>query len=100
MKGIIRISNQSMRPFLKLFVVEESNSISPFAGEINTPDERLSLVKDFFGLLRKDRRDIARQENNVRETVDDNGENEDGGMEVDVAEEVDFVSFFTKDILL
>ena len=89
-----------MKPFLKLFGVEESNSISSFAGEINTPDERLSLVKDFFGLLRKDRWDISRQENNVRETVDDNGENEDDGMEIDVAEEVDFVSFFTKDILL
>ena len=43
---------------------------------------------------------MARQENNVRETVDDYEENEDDGMEIDVAEEVDFVSSFMKDISL
>ena len=43
---------------------------------------------------------MARQENNVRETVDEDKENGDDGMEIDVAEEVDFVSSFMKDISL
>ena len=43
---------------------------------------------------------MARQESNVREAVDDDKENEDDGMEIDIAEEVDSVSSFMKDISL
>ena len=54
MKGITRVVNQSMNSFLKLFGVKEGNGLSPFAGDINTPEERLSLVKDFFRPPKRD----------------------------------------------
>ena len=54
MKGIIRVVNRSMKPFLKLFGVEEGNGLLLFAGDINTPEELLSLVKDFFRPRKRD----------------------------------------------
>ena len=39
---------------LEVFGVEEGNGLSPFAGDINTPEELLSLVKDFFRPPKRD----------------------------------------------
>ena len=39
---------------LKVFGVEEGNGLSPFAGDINTLEELLSLVKDFFHPPKRD----------------------------------------------
>ena len=52
-QNIIHSINMMMIPFLKLFGVEEDNSLSPFTVDSNDPSELAGLIEDFFRLPRK-----------------------------------------------
>jgi len=47
-QGVLEFTNLFMIPFLKLFGVEEGNGLSPFAVDISSPKDLLSLVETFF----------------------------------------------------
>ena len=47
-KGVIEVVNSWMLPFLKVFGVEEGNGLSPFAVPIETPNDLITMVEQFF----------------------------------------------------
>ena len=94
-KAVIRMVNENMKPFLKLFGSEEGNGVSPFLVDINEPSDLLALVKDFFRSPRRDPRDMGQFQAGEDDGFDDdNGDDE----EEDAAEESDFIPSFVEDI--
>ena len=55
-KGVIEVTNSFMLPFLKLFGVEVGNGLSPFATNIDTPDDLVIQLRQFFRPARRDAR--------------------------------------------
>ena len=73
-KGIICNANQFMKPFLKIFVVEEGNGLSPFSVYMDTPAELINIIEDFF---QPPKRDIWNNPKNEHSTnLYDNGDSE------------------------
>lgn len=47
-RRIMNMASSKMHPFLKLFGVVEGSGLTPFAVDIETTDEPLQMVKDYF----------------------------------------------------
>lgn len=72
-QGQIKSVNQKMKPFLKIFGVEEGNGLSPFACDITSPRHLHDLTVEFFKAPPK---------------KDNTGENKDKGEDDDKEEDV------------
>ena len=95
-RSVISDVNEKMIPFLKLFGVTEGNGLSPFATDIETPEDLAKLVEAYFRRPKKDPRDqvgnsAAREEEEEEEDNDDDVEVLPNGA-------VDFVASFITDI--
>ncbi|KAL9188604.1 hypothetical protein ACHAXT_006982 [Thalassiosira profunda] len=90
-----------MKPFLKLFGVEEGNGLSPFLNEINEPSDLLALVNDFFRRPKRDPREMGQQPvagiGGDSEELDEE-EEEDEEEQDKESEQGDFVPSFMDDI--
>jgi len=60
---IVNTTNDVMLPFLKLFGVEEGNSISPFARTFETPSDLIDVINYFFQPPPSDARDRQTDDN-------------------------------------
>ena len=47
-KGVMEVALAWMKPFLKLFGVEEGNGLSPFAVGIDSPSDLVAMIEQFF----------------------------------------------------
>ena len=85
MKGVIEVTNSFVIPFLKLFGVEAGNGLSPFATNINTPNDLETRVRQFFHPARRDTRGAASLSSAVGDGAVDASveEAEDGGLDDD-----------------
>eukprot|EP00957_Ditylum_brightwellii_P177655 13531902-Ditylum_brightwellii.AAC.1 len=63
LNNVIYTVKNAMKPFLKLFGVEEGNDLSPFAVDINSPHERIKCIQNFFKTPKRDGRDNHRSNN-------------------------------------
>ena len=72
--GDMKATTELMFPFLGLFGIEEGNSISPSATEINTPAELSDHTKEFFKPPKKDHRGRGR--------CNDDADDAEGGVEI------------------
>ena len=88
----------------KQFGVVEGNGLSPFAKDINSPDELLSLLKDLFKAPKRDRRDMAPQAGAQAGNSNSSNEVEEGSESVvqddedDLVPQSDFIPVFVEDI--
>ena len=82
-KGVIEVTNSFMIPFLKLFGVEVSNGISPFATNIDTPNDLVMRVRQFFRPARRNARGTINLSSVVDKDADDASaeENEDSDLD-------------------
>lgn len=106
--SVIRQVNRIMKPFLKLFGVEDGNGLSPFAADIDDPNQLSSLLKDLFKPPKRDPRDKApvtsnslpSNPNDGADCEDDDGEEEEDEDEdaLEEASQSDFVPCFVEDI--
>ena len=96
---MFKMVNSVMMPFLKLYGVEEGHGLSPFASNIDDPNELAQKITDFFKTPKRDPRDrapsadVAGSENDVENDGDD--------VDVVVNGEVsdDYVEAFVKSML-
>ena len=51
---VMNMTSEKMRPFLKLFGVDDGNGLTPFAAHIDTTDQLLELVKAYFRPPKRD----------------------------------------------
>ena len=78
----IQSATSVMIPFLKVFGVTEGNGLSPFARDIESPEELIQMVTQFFKRPPRDPRD------NASATQSATDDNEDEGDESNNEEEV------------
>jgi hypothetical protein len=58
-RRIMNTTSSKLRPFLKLFGVVEGNGLTAFASHIETTDQLLQMVKDYFKPPKRDLRGIS-----------------------------------------
>ena len=76
-KSIIFNFNQFMKPFLKIFGVEEGNGLSPFSVDMDIPADLIKPIEYFFRPPNRDLRDNPKNENTKNPS-------DNGYIEVDV----------------
>lgn len=91
---IISEVNEKMIPFLKMFGATDGNGLSPFAVNIDTAEDLLILVEQFFRPPKRDPRDYGVGDVDSDNEPDDVSHGEEGLSN----EPVDFVASFMKDI--
>jgi hypothetical protein len=55
---VMNMASTKMRPFLELFGVVEGNGLTPFAASIDTTEELLEMVKEYFKPPKRDLRGL------------------------------------------
>ena len=75
---IVKITNDVMLPFLKMFGVEEGNGISPFARTFDMPSDLVAAINKFFQPPPSDPRDRQTDDNDDEQPELDDEDQEDG----------------------
>jgi len=70
-RRIMNMASFKMRPFLKLFGIVEGNGLTPFAADIETTDELLKMVNDYFKPPERDIRGFTDTEDEENVSDDD-----------------------------
>ena len=82
-----------MKPFLKIFGVEELNGHSPFDVEMDIPSDLINLVKDLFPPPKRDLRGNPKNENYANPS-----DNNDSEEDADSNHKCDIIPGFVKNI--
>ena len=96
---IFKMVNGVMMPFLKLYGVEEGHGLSPFASNIDDPNELAQKITDFFKTPKRDPRDRAPSADvaGSKNDVENDGDDVDVVVNGEVSD--DYVEAFVKSML-